>query len=65
MIVASIPGPASGTLSIGPIRLTAYGLMIALGIITYPPTKQPRPTAGTPTTVLTATTSSSPNTVAR
>ena len=34
MIVASIPSPSSGTLSIGPLRLTAYGLMIALGIIT-------------------------------
>lgn len=33
MIVASIPSPSSGTLSIGPLRLTAYGLMIALGII--------------------------------
>lgn len=33
MVVASIPSPSSGTLSIGPLRLTAYGLMIALGII--------------------------------
>ncbi len=33
IIVASIPSPSSGTLSIGPLRLTAYGLMIALGII--------------------------------
>ena len=33
MILASIPSPSSGTLSIGPLRLTAYGLMIALGII--------------------------------
>ena len=33
MIVASIPSPSSGTLSIGPLRLTAYGLMIALGIV--------------------------------
>lgn len=31
--LASIPSPASGTLSIGPLRLSAYGLMIALGIM--------------------------------
>ena len=30
---SSIPSPSSGTLSIGPLHLTAYGLMIALGIV--------------------------------
>ena len=29
----SIPSPSSGTLSIGPLKLRAYGLMIALGVI--------------------------------
>ena len=29
----SIPSPSSGTLSVGPLRLTAYGLMIALGVV--------------------------------
>ncbi len=29
----SIPSPSSGTLSVGPLKLTAYGLMIALGVI--------------------------------
>ncbi len=33
LIPSSIPSPASGTLSIGPLRLTAYGLMIAIGVI--------------------------------
>lgn len=33
MILASIPSPSSGSLSIGPVRLNAYGLMIALGIM--------------------------------
>lgn len=33
LFLASIPSPRSGTLSIGPIRLTAYGLMIALGVV--------------------------------
>lgn len=33
VLLASIPSPASGTLAIGPLRLTAYGLMIALGVI--------------------------------
>lgn len=33
IIVASIPSPSSGILSIGPLRLTAYGLMIAFGIV--------------------------------
>ena len=32
-LFASIPSPASGTLSIGPLELRAYGLMIALGVI--------------------------------
>ncbi|CAB4858862.1 unannotated protein [freshwater metagenome] len=32
-IVASLPSPSSGTLNIGPLRIHAYGLMIALGII--------------------------------
>jgi prolipoprotein diacylglyceryl transferase len=32
-LLASIPSPGSATLSIGPLRLTAYGLMIALGIL--------------------------------
>ncbi|MCU1398811.1 MAG: Prolipoprotein diacylglyceryl transferase [Acidimicrobiales bacterium] len=32
-IVASIPSPSSGTLSIGPLKIHAYGLMIALGVV--------------------------------
>ncbi|TDT17910.1 prolipoprotein diacylglyceryl transferase [Ilumatobacter fluminis] len=32
-IVASIPSPPSGSISIGPLDLRAYGLMIALGVI--------------------------------
>ena len=32
-VLASIPSPSSGTLSIGPLNLRAYGLMIALGVI--------------------------------
>ncbi len=32
-LLASIPSPSSGTLSIGPLDLRAYGLMIALGVI--------------------------------
>ena len=32
-IVASIPSPSSGTLNIGPLKIHAYGLMIALGIV--------------------------------
>jgi prolipoprotein diacylglyceryl transferase len=32
-VIASIPSPSSGTLSIGPLNLRAYGLMIALGVI--------------------------------
>lgn len=31
--LASIPSPSSGSLEIGPLRLNAYGLMIALGAI--------------------------------
>lgn len=32
-VVASIPSPSSGELSIGPLSIHAYGLMIALGVI--------------------------------
>ena len=32
-VVASIPSPSDGTLNIGPLRIHAYGLMIALGIV--------------------------------
>ena len=32
-LVASIPSPSSGSISIGPFDLRAYGLMIALGVI--------------------------------
>jgi prolipoprotein diacylglyceryl transferase len=32
-IVASIPSPSSGALTIGPLSVHAYGLMIALGVI--------------------------------
>ena len=32
-VVASIPSPSSGTLSIGPLKIHAYGLMIALGVV--------------------------------
>jgi prolipoprotein diacylglyceryl transferase len=32
-LVASIPSPSTGALSIGPLELRAYGLMIALGVI--------------------------------
>jgi prolipoprotein diacylglyceryl transferase len=32
-VIASIPSPSSGSLEIGPLRLNAYGLMIALGAI--------------------------------
>ncbi|MBK5330576.1 MAG: prolipoprotein diacylglyceryl transferase, partial [Ilumatobacteraceae bacterium] len=31
---ASIPSPSSGALTIGPLSIHAYGLMIALGVIT-------------------------------
>lgn len=31
--LASIPSPSSGSVSLGPLRLNAYGLMIALGVI--------------------------------
>jgi prolipoprotein diacylglyceryl transferase len=33
MILASIPSPDSNSISIGPLELRAYGLMIALGVI--------------------------------
>ena len=33
MAPSSIPSPSSGTISIGPLDLTAYGLAIALGVI--------------------------------
>ena len=32
-LIASIPSPSSGTLSIGPLKIHAYGLMIALGVV--------------------------------
>ena len=32
-LVSSIPSPSSGSLHLGPLRLNAYGLMIALGVI--------------------------------
>ena len=32
-LIASIPSPSSGTLNLGPLKLNAYGLMIALGVI--------------------------------
>ena len=32
-VPADIPSPSSGTLTIGPLSLNAYGLMIALGVI--------------------------------
>lgn len=32
-LLASIPSPSSGDISLGPLRFTAYGLMIALGVI--------------------------------
>ena len=32
-IVASLPSPSSGTLTLGPFRLHVYGLMIALGVV--------------------------------
>lgn len=32
-IVASIPSPSSGSIHLGPLKLNAYGLMIALGVI--------------------------------
>ena len=32
-LLASIPSPSSGSISIGPLQLRAYGLMIALGVI--------------------------------
>ncbi len=32
-VIASIPSPSSGAISIGPLQLRAYGLMIALGVV--------------------------------
>ena len=32
-VIASIPSPSSGSISIGPLELRAYGLMIALGVL--------------------------------
>lgn len=32
-VIALIPSPSSGSIQIGPLRLNAYGLMIALGVI--------------------------------
>jgi len=32
-LVASLPSPGSGSLDIGPLKLRAYGLMIAIGVI--------------------------------
>ncbi len=32
-VLASIPSPSSGSIHLGPLRLNAYGLMIALGVI--------------------------------
>ncbi len=32
-LIASIPSPSSGSLHLGPLRLNAYGLMIALGVV--------------------------------
>jgi prolipoprotein diacylglyceryl transferase len=32
-VLASIPSPGSGQIHLGPFRLTAYGLMIALGVL--------------------------------
>ena len=32
-LLAAIPSPSSGSIHIGPLRLNAYGLMIALGAI--------------------------------
>jgi prolipoprotein diacylglyceryl transferase len=32
-LLAAIPSPSSGDISLGPLRFTAYGLMIALGVI--------------------------------
>ena len=31
--LASIPSPSSGSIHLGPLRLNAYGMMIALGVI--------------------------------
>jgi len=33
IIIEAIPSPSSGSLSLGPLRLNAYGLMIAIGVL--------------------------------
>lgn len=32
-VLAAIPSPSSGSISLGPLRLNAYGLMIAIGVV--------------------------------
>ena len=32
-VLASIPSPSSGEITLGPLHLRAYGLMIALGVL--------------------------------
>ena len=32
-LLAVIPSPSSGSIHLGPLRLNAYGLMIAIGVI--------------------------------
>lgn len=32
-LLAAIPSPSSGTIELGPVKLNAYGLMIAIGVI--------------------------------
>ena len=32
-LLASLPSPGSSSISIGPLELRAYGLMIAIGVI--------------------------------
>ena len=32
-LLASLPSPSIGRLSIGPVGMSAYGLMIALGVV--------------------------------
>ena len=32
-LLSSIPSPSSGALKVGPLRLNAYGAMIALGVV--------------------------------
>ena len=33
-LLGVIPSPSSGSIHLGPLRLNAYGLMIAIGVIT-------------------------------